>query len=410
MSKLALLLKLYYDPRAALTGLRSRSPFIVGILLALGASAIYNGVLEWGAFGGLGASGWGLSGLIAAVYEQVWSAVSPIIFLSVIFVPACILFTSLVDRRTGFRTLLHDEYKGLLSCVLYGWAATHLLSLFPIWALLASSMSTGQGLQPATIIAITIAPLPYFLFQVVLAIHFVLRLGYLKALAVIAFASVSLLALPLIPHLLFLFSSPFLIILIFLFMRNYLGEVFAAQRDRERFKQNLEAATLNPADSSAHYNLGLIHQQRGQFGDAKLCFQRAVEISPDEIDAHYQLGRIAREEGDLAEAIKQFDLVVRDSPDHGLNEVWREIGRTYFQAGQYEDSSAAFERFLEKRPTDAEGRYRYGIVLHKLGREEEASGAMRAVVEAVRTAPAFKYRVEKHWMNEAQSFLRSQSG
>ena len=36
------------------------------------------------------------------------------------------------------------------------------------------------------------------------------------------------------------------------------------QRARESFKQNLEAATLNPADASAHYNLGLIHQQRSE--------------------------------------------------------------------------------------------------------------------------------------------------
>ena len=53
--------------------------------------------------------------------------------------------------------------------------------------------------------------------------------------------------------------------------------------------------------------------------------------------------------------------------------------------------------------------YRYGLTLHNLGRPQEAATQMQAVIEAVRTSPAYKYRAEKRWMNEAQSFLRSQS-
>ncbi|HEX8092122.1 MAG TPA: tetratricopeptide repeat protein, partial [Blastocatellia bacterium] len=143
-------------------------------------------------------------------------------------------------------------------------------------------------------------------------------------------------------------------------------------------------------------------------GEAKASFRRAVEIDPDEMDAHYQLGRIARDEGRLGDAINHFDPVVRRNPEHSQSEVWLEIGRAYFQAGQLEDARAAFERFLAKRPSDAEGHYRYGLALHRLGRAQEAADEMRACIEAVKTSPAFKYRTEKHWMNEAQSFLRSQ--
>jgi tetratricopeptide (TPR) repeat protein len=153
----------------------------------------------------------------------------------------------------------------------------------------------------------------------------------------------------------------------------------------------------------------LIYQQRGQREEAKASFQRAIEIDPDEIDAHYQLGRIAREEGRLAEAIAHFDSVVSRFPEHSQSEAWREIGWTYFQAGQYEDARAAFERFIERRPSDAEGRYRYGLTLHQLGRRDDAATEMNACIEAVRTSPAYKYRAEKHWASEAESFLRTQS-
>jgi tetratricopeptide (TPR) repeat protein len=408
LSKLTLLLKLYYNPHEALTALRSRSPYLVGAALAVLASLLY----YYSSFN----RGLALYTQTTSAYHLIWSlyretqlAASLVIFLSVIFVPACILVASWLDRRTPFGVLLRQEYLGLLSCILYGWAAAHLIMLAPVWLLFSPAMQSAATMQPLYTAALIVAPLPYFLFQVVLAVRSVLRLSYLKSVAVIALSSLSLVAMPLIPRLLMLFSSPFLAILVFLFLRRYLGDLFSAQRDRERFKQNLEAATLNPADSSAHYNMGLIYQQRGQYDEAKTCFRRAIEIAPDEADAYYQLGRIAREEGKLAEAIQYFDTVVRESPGHSQNEIWREIGRTYYQAGQYEDSCGAFERFLEKRPTDAEGRYRFGLALHKLGRTEEAASEMRSVIEVVRTSPAFKYRVEKHWMNEAQSFLRSQS-
>jgi tetratricopeptide (TPR) repeat protein len=198
------------------------------------------------------------------------------------------------------------------------------------------------------------------------------------------------------------------LILVIILLRNLLGDMFSAQRAREDFKRSLETATLNPADASAHYNLGFIYQQRGQLEDAKASFRRAIEIDPEEIDAHYQLGRIARDEGKLAEAINHFDAVVRHNADHSQSEVWREIGHTYFQAGQLEDARAAFERFIEKRPSDAEGRYRYGLTLHRLGRYDEAAAEMQACIEAVRTSPAYKYRSERHWASEAQSFLKSQ--
>ncbi|MFL6277972.1 MAG: tetratricopeptide repeat protein, partial [Blastocatellia bacterium] len=184
-------------------------------------------------------------------------------------------------------------------------------------------------------------------------------------------------------------------------------DLIGQQRAREDFKRHLEIATLNPADASAHYNLGLIYQQRGQLDEARRSFSRAIEIDQNETDAYYQLGRISREEGRFSEAIQHFDAVVQRNQDHSQSEVWREVGRTYFEAGQTIDATAAFERFLARRPSDAEGHYRYGLALAQLGRSEEAAAEMRACISAARTAPAYKYRTEKRWMSDAEAFLRS---
>jgi hypothetical protein len=44
-----------------------------------------------------------------------------------------------------------------------------------------------------------------------------------------------------------------------------------------------------------------------------------------------------------------------------------------------------------------------------LGDQREARSAMQACIEAVKSAPAYKYRAEKRWLNEATAFLRSQA-
>ena len=44
-----------------------------------------------------------------------------------------------------------------------------------------------------------------------------------------------------------------------------------------------------------------------------------------------------------------------------------------------------------------------------LGDPRGAREWMQRCVEAVRTAPAYKYRADKRWLNEAQQFLRTQA-
>jgi Tfp pilus assembly protein PilF len=409
-SKAWLLVRIFYNPLGAMAEIRARAPYFVGAILATVSTFIYFGFFNGGLQAVLDAVRYPGSPItVITLFKRVEGAAAPIIFLAALFVPASLFAASLVERRSSFTYLFKLEYAGLTSCVLYAWASAHLIMLIPDWLLLDPGGMTQPSGSPAIQLAVWLAPIPYFMFLFAVAVRAVFKLTLPKTLAVLALSSLSLVGIVLIPRLMFLISSPFVIFFLIILLRNVFGDVFSAQRDRERFRQGLETATLNPADASAHYNLGLIYEQHGQVEEAKICFQRAIEIAPDEIDAHYHLGRIAREQGQPAEAIRYFDSVVIQDPHHSQNEVWREVGLTYFQAGQYEDAREALVRFLESRPTDAEGHYYYGLALHKLGRAEEAASAMKAVIEFVRTAPAYKYRLEKHWMNQAQSFLRSRS-
>lgn len=417
LARLALLPKLWFSPLDAMNSLRAQPPFVLGALLAILCSFLYFQFITgelWSLFQAVTLMRTSLpaadevgetpaSLLLSQFFFSLQQTISPIVFLAIIFVPAALFAASVIERRVSFRILLRQEYLPMVACIFYAWAAANLLLLAPATLLFSGEAAEGS----VQFIGARFAPLPYFAFLAVIAIKIVLQLTVARAVGAVAIASCSIVAMPFLQHLFFFFSSPFLLLLVILALRGIVSDIMSTQEARERFRQNLEMATLNPADSSAHYNLGLIYQSRGLTEEAKAAFTRAIEIDPDETDAHYQLGRIARREEKLADAIRHFDAVVRHNQDHSQSEVWREIGCAYLQAKQFEDAKTAFERFLERRGSDAEGRYRYGLTLDQLGHPDLAANEMQAVIDSVRTAPSYKYRSEKQWMNEAQSFLRS---
>lgn len=424
---------MFYAPTRGMSRVRDSGALGRAALVALLAYSLYELCLQWPQTSA--------SPLIFAALLA--NAIVPLLCLAVAFVPITIFVANLFERRGSFSLAVQQEYAPLAATMFYALAAASLAAVpFALWSALsgfeASAMRAAEqaqklnaqlphdGSQPdpqlmaqmlsvagIMFLAVALSPLPFFLLWAIVAVREVFGFSWWRALLVVLISGV--LFVPAIFVLAWLIShvgilsSPFMLLLLFFFLRGYFGEIMRTQRARAAFRQNLEAATLNPADASAHYNLGLIHLQRKELAAARQRFQRAIEIDQDEVDAHYQLGRISRMEGKLPEAIEHFGQVVVRAPQHAQHEVWREIGATYLAASQFSDALDALERFLEQRPSDPEGLYLKGRALAGLGRTREAAEAMRACIEAVQTAPAYKYRADKRWLNEAQQFLRTQA-
>ena len=426
------LLLMFYAPARGVSEARDRAALGGAALAAWLAQSAYMLYAAWPALAGQ-STALAAFGALAVARDAALS----VLFTGIIFVPAVIFVANLFERRGSFGLAVQQEFAPTASALLYARAAAtlaavplHLLArlggfergVVAQTAQLTADFAARQGV-PADELARVVEPrnllmsfattllLPFLAIWVVVALREAFRFSWPRTLALFAASLVVTLPAAVVLGTIYswAFASPFLLVLLFFLLRGYFGELVRGQRARASFRQNLEAATLNPADASAHYNLGLLHLQRNQLEEARARFERAVEIDPDEVDSHYQLGRVARAQGRLADAIGHFEQVVRRAPAHAQHEVWREIGATYVAAGQHADALEALERFLENRQADPEGLYLRGRALAGVGRRREAADAMHACIEAVRTAPAYKYRAEKRWLNEAQQFLRSQA-
>jgi tetratricopeptide (TPR) repeat protein len=425
---------MFYAPQRALSEVRERAPLGSALLLAVvmqSAGSVY-GLWSRGAGQGLSLSTRVLVNVI------VIQPIGLVLLIGVILVPITIFVANLFERRGSFSVAIQQEYASLASTIFYAWAAASLVAL-PLSVIahasgleaatmqavqrlkeLQGQMRLGEPPPPGAfsiewdaaryvLLTILFSPLPWFAVWAIIGVRTVFRLGWWRTIAIALLSGVVVFPATLILMWFAggLFTSPFLILLIFFILRGYFAEMMRAQRNRAVFQQNLEAATLNPADASAHYNLGLIHQQRNELEEARRRFERAIEIDPEEVDAHYQLGRIARAQERWADAIKHFEQVVARDPAHAQHEIWREIGATYLAAGQFEDALDALQRFLDHRGSDPEGLYLMGRAHAGLGHRREAADSMQACIEAVKTAPAYKYRTDKRWLNEAQQFIKS---
>jgi tetratricopeptide (TPR) repeat protein len=421
---LRFLLMIFYAPVRGMRGMRDRRSLAPVVLIAFLAQFAF---------------GFTARRFAGATYGLVWElfhATKIIAIVAIVLVPILTLVANMFERRGSFRVVLTQEYAPLAASLFYVLTASNLFGL------LIAAILHYTGIQTQTVAMLLQAyqspdapdftqtgPLadqfknPVFLayslfimFQrglfgvgIIAAVKDTFRMSAARAFAVTLISCFTAQFFAPIAFQLFsgVAGSPFLLFFLFLLLRGYFSDIMGGHRARAAFKQNLESATLNPADASAHYNLGLIHQSRGELDQARTRFERALEIDPEEIDASYQLGRIARQQKRYADAIKNFEQVVTQNQTHSQYEVWREVAATYIAAGQFEDARTALDQFLEHRPSDPEGLYLMGRAHAGLGHKREATSLMQACIEAVKTAPAYKYRASKRWLNEAQQFIKS---
>src|ERR1044071_1414032 len=420
---LRFLLMTFYAPVRGMRGMRDRGSLAPVVLIAFVGQFAFGFVAKQFAGAGYG------------VVWELFHTAKVIAIVAIVLVPILTLVANMFDRRGSFRVVLTQEYAPLAASLFYVLTAANLIGL------LITVVLHYSGVQDQTVAMLLqayqgpdapeftrtgpysdqfhnpvfLAYSVFVMFQrglfgvgMIVAVKDTFRMAAARAFAVTLLSSFA--AQFVAPLALHLFSgvagSPFLLFFLFMLLRGYFSDIMGGHRARAAFKQNLESATLNPADASAHYNLGLIHQSRGELDQARERFERALQIDPEEIDASYQLGRIARQQKRYGDAIKNFEHVVARNPAHSQYEVWREVAATYIAAGQFEDARMALDQFLEHRPSDPEGLYLMGRAHAGLGHKREATNLMQACIEAVRTAPAYKYRASKRWLNEAQQFIK----
>lgn len=325
----------------------------------------------------------------------------PLLSLSIFYVPFAILLLGLFGNVGSFGLLLRRDYGTLAVCTLMAWAAAHLP--FAI----AGIFLYTQTISPEIYILLWLASSVLFGVFMIFALRTVFGANYATAILVICISWLALSAGMYVSQIVSPWLvSPFLLFYAYIYLGGYLGgevkTVGNAFRHKQNFKRFLHNATVNPRDADAHVQLGLIYLQRKQDAKALEHLNKATEIDKDEPDANFHLGKIARQNGELQTALNHFAVVVEQNDKYALSEIWREIGATYLDANMLAEAREALEKFVERRPVDAEGLYYLGKVFKAQGDDAKAREMFETAVESAKTSPDYRRRELRQWSKLAQ--------
>lgn len=167
-----------------------------------------------------------------------------------------------------------------------------------------------------------------------------------------------------------------------------LAEVMALLRDANSLMSNKEwdaaesrirqVLSMWPDMNTALRMLGALYIQRGQFDQAIIILERALQADPFNVDtfvnlaiAHMQRGRLERAEDLLLTAVQ-----IR--PDIAVSHI--NIGLLYILWGRYDQAAEHLQIAVQRMPDNPSVRNNLGVALLRLGRHIEAREHFRHLI------------------------------
>ncbi len=146
--------------------------------------------------------------------------------------------------------------------------------------------------------------------------------------------------------------------------------------------KNEEAAAVyskilddNPKTPSIHYRLGqILLAEAGTTGStdqAKLEFQKELEVDPLNAASEFILGELARRLGHWDEAIAHFTRAA--TLDVGFAEAYLALGMSLNASGKFADAVKPLESYVKMQPVDPAGHYQLAMSYARTGNKEGAA-------------------------------------
>jgi tetratricopeptide (TPR) repeat protein len=180
---------------------------------------------------------------------------------------------------------------------------------------------------------------------------------------------------------------------------NHGTELLSVGRVAEAIQFYERAATLNPEDEEAQFNLGVafarlarIADSSGRtndvpvfFNEAARHYNEALRIFPEHAEAHNNLGNLLVEQRRYNEAIPHYSAAIRVNPDY--SSAIDNLGKCLALQGKAEEALVQFHEAVRLNTNYVEARFNLANACMLLGRFDEA---IRELEEVLRIAPEFE--------------------
>jgi Flp pilus assembly protein TadD len=142
-----------------------------------------------------------------------------------------------------------------------------------------------------------------------------------------------------------------------IFGRNYLHAVrqYDSGQYREAVLELEDALEIDPEHSDAAYLLGLCYANLNRYEEAAKRFEDLLKQQPDDARTWVALAYAYLKQGKLQGAVESYEKLAHLLP--GDSKVWTDIGDIYRMLGDHEKAEQAYRKALEIDGDDEEARY-----------------------------------------------------
>ena len=160
---------------------------------------------------------------------------------------------------------------------------------------------------------------------------------------------------------------------------NTLLELYQTERYVEAEKLSLSLTKDFPKHQLAWKVLALALKQNGKISESLIAIQKSVQLEPRDSNAHYNLGVILQKLRRLDEAEVSFSKTIELKPDYA--EAHNNLGVTLHLLGRFEEAETRYRKTIELKPDYADAHRNLGITLIDMGRLEEAMNSYTKAIE-----------------------------
>jgi eukaryotic-like serine/threonine-protein kinase len=147
----------------------------------------------------------------------------------------------------------------------------------------------------------------------------------------------------------------------------------------EAMAEFTRAQQLAPADDAVCRRVAQAHAALGQFDQADVLFQRAIDLRPGFWQNYNSKGALALQRGQPKAAVLLFERMTQLQP--GVFSGWNNLGNSFLLAGQPDKALPCFETALRLRPVSYV-QSNIGVALYLSGQNDRAAEAFRAAMAA----------------------------
>jgi tetratricopeptide (TPR) repeat protein len=156
-------------------------------------------------------------------------------------------------------------------------------------------------------------------------------------------------------------------------------ELFRLDEAEARLRQALAA---RPHLARAHYDLGLVHEARGNLAAARAAYEAELAAHPSTWSAAFNLGKLLLREGRAAEAHERLRDVAKSNPEFAGGHLY--LAKALLDVGDIhaaERSAREGLRFAREKTLASFGHW---LLADALSRQGRAADARRQAISAAR--------------------------